>query len=141
MTAHRFGLLALAFMACSAFSTDSAGRACVAHAGERGVAYDIHRTKAVDAYGPGGRRLVDNGYRVYQIEVPPLTDREKPITCMMRQGDSGWRPFDMTAAGSSIPSFLKKSPAEPDPFGSDALRPPGEFDMLSSPGRLAPGSR
>ena len=141
MTAYRFGLLALAFMACSAFSTDSAGRACVAHAGERGVAYDIYRTKAVDAYGPGGRRLVDNGYRVYQIEVPPLTKWEKPITCMMRLGDTGWRPFDITAAGSSTPSFLKKPRGETDPFRSDTFGSLGEPDGLSSPGRLAPGSR
>jgi hypothetical protein len=141
VTAYRFGLLALAFVACGAFSTDGAGRACVAHAGERGVAYDIHRTKAIDAYGPGGRRLVDNGYRVYQIEVPPLTKWEKPITCMMRLGDTGWRPFDFTGTGSSVPPFLKKPRAETDPFGSDTLGLPGEPGALSSPGRLAPDSR
>jgi hypothetical protein len=141
VTSYRFGLLALAFMACSAFSTDGAGRACVASAGERGVAYDIHRTKATDAYSPGGRRLVDNGYRVYQIEVPPLSSREEPITCMMRLGDSGWRPFDATGAGSSMPSPFKRPPTERAPFESGALNPPGQADALSSPGRLAPGSR
>lgn len=95
----RTSVAVAALLACAAFTSDSAGRACVARKGERGVAYDIHRTKVTDAYSPNGRRLVENGHRVYDVEVPPLTKRDKPIQCRMRLDSELWRlpsknPFD-----------------------------------------------
>lgn len=87
----RLCLLGAAFVAVAAFSSDTAGRACVRAKGERGVAYDIGRTKVGDAYSPNGRRLIEDGHRLYQIEVPPLVKRDKGIFCTMRLDSGLWR--------------------------------------------------
>ena len=90
MRAARWAVIAAAFVLGSGFSSDSAGRACVKAKGERGTSYDIHRTSVNDAYAPGGRRLIENGHRVYEIVVPPLVRRDKPITCTMSLANGQW---------------------------------------------------
>jgi hypothetical protein len=83
--------MAMAFVLCMGFTEDSAGRACVQQKGQRGVGYDVDKTKIKDAYSPNGRRLLQNGQRVYDVEVPPLTKRDKPITCTMSMADGMWQ--------------------------------------------------
>ncbi len=90
MSRWRLALLVASFAVCAGFSTDNAGRACVQQKGERGVGYDIYRTKVKDAYSPGGRRMVENGNRVYEIEVPALIKRDKPISCTMSLAQGQW---------------------------------------------------
>lgn len=98
----RWCILAAAFAFGTAFSADSAGRACVKEKGELGVAYNVHRTKLKEAYAPGGRRLVEGGHQVYEIEVPPLIKRDKPLHCTMSlAAASGSRRSPASAEGSA----------------------------------------
>lgn len=91
MSAYRLGLLGVALLACTAFSSDRLGRACVEKKGQLGVAYDIDKTKLSDAYSPNGRRLLQDGHRMYNVKVPALTKRDKPIECTMTADTDLWR--------------------------------------------------
>ncbi len=102
---YRWSVLAAAFVLCAAFSSDRAGRICVEEKGERGVGYDIHKTRVNEAYSPNGRRMLRGGHRVYDVEVPALTKRDKPITCTLSLDNGNWR-----AAG-------------PDPFRRNPFAP------------------
>lgn len=118
MRPSRWCVLAAAFVLCSAFSTDSAGKACVRAKGERGVGYDIDRTKVKDAYAPGGRRLLQDGHRVYEIEVPALVKRDKPVSCTMSLANDQW---DAPALGT-----IERSPLAVgnSPLTADEKRAP-----------------
>jgi hypothetical protein len=87
---HR-GVAVLALLVCAGFTADSAGRACVQEKGERGVAYDVSKTKMKDAYTPNGRRMLEDGQRVYEIEVPSLMKRDKPVICTMSLATGMWK--------------------------------------------------
>lgn len=91
MKASRWCVVAAAFVLCSAFNADSAGRACVKEKGERGVGYNIDKTKMKEAYAPNGRRMLQDGHRVYTIEVPPLVKRDKPIQCTLSVANGLWQ--------------------------------------------------
>lgn len=113
----RLVLVATAFVFGSAFTTDSAGKACVQQKGERGTAYNTDRTKVTDAYSPSGRRLMQNDQRLYTVEVPALMKRDKPVLCTMPLDGSAWRmpgtqdpfakpttnPFESPVAPETIP--------------------------------------
>lgn len=121
MTGLRFGVVVLAFMLCSGFTEDSAGRACVVQKGERGTGYDIDKTKLKDAYTPNGRRMLQDGQRVYEVEVPALAKRDKPILCTMTMANGMWTApragaFDNTpfAAGGNPFSTDQKRQQDPD---------------------------
>lgn len=119
MQAFRWCVLAAAFIFGAAFSTDSAGKACVKEKGQRGVGYDVHKTKVKDAYAPGGRRLLQDGHRVYEIEVPPLVKRDKPVSCTMSLANGQW----------AAPGFdtIERSPLAVgnSPFTAHEKRAPG----------------
>ena len=108
MKASHWLLLAGAFLLASGFSSDSAGRACVQAKGQRGVSYDVYKTKLKDAYSPGGRRMLEEGHRVYQVEVPASIKRDKPVMCTMTFANGLWEAptFD------SIEGGLKKQGVE-----------------------------
>jgi hypothetical protein len=89
--ALRFAAVALAFILCSGFTEDSAGRACVQQKGERGVGYNVDKTKIKDAYSANGRRMLQDGQRVYDVEVPALIKRNKPISCTMTMANGMWQ--------------------------------------------------
>jgi hypothetical protein len=91
MNGPRWSMVGLAFLLCSGFSADSAGRACVQEKGERGTGYDVDRTKISDAYSPNGRRMLQDGHRMYDVEVPPLIKRDKPILCTMSLANGMWQ--------------------------------------------------
>lgn len=96
------GIAVLALLFCSGFTADSAGRACVRENGERGIAYDTSKTKMKEAYTPNGRRMLQDGQRVYEIEVPGLLTRDKPLTCTMSMADGMWK--------SPGPEFFARNP-------------------------------
>lgn len=118
MTPSRWSIVAAAFVLCSAFSSDSAGKACVKAKGERGVSYDIDRTKVKDAYGPSGRRMLQSGHRMYEIEVPALVKRDKPIMCTMSLANGLWEAPGYNSMDRS-PLASGKSP-----FTTNEKRPP-----------------
>lgn len=91
MKGLRWGVAALAVILCGGFTEDSAGRACVQQKGERGIGYDVDKTKIKDAYTPNGRRMLQDGQRVYDVEVPALIKRNKPITCTMTMANGMWQ--------------------------------------------------
>lgn len=90
MNVTRWCILVGSVLLCAGFTDDSAGRACVQQKGERGVGYDINKTKIEDAYSPNGRRLLKDGQRVYNIEVPALMKRDKPVACTMSLANGLW---------------------------------------------------
>ncbi len=118
MRLSRWCVLAAALVLCSAFSTDSAGNACVKAKGERGVGYNVDKTKVKDAYAPGGRRMLQGGHRVYEIEVPALVKRDKPIMCTMSLANGLWEApgFDtierspLTTGNSPLTAREKRAP-------------------------------
>ena len=121
MSSLRWSVVALAFLFCSGFTEDSAGRACVVQKGERGTGYDIDKTKLKDAYTPNGRRMLQDGQRVYEVEVPALSKRDKPILCTMTMANGMWTApragaFDNTpfAAGGNPFSTDQKRQQDPD---------------------------
>jgi hypothetical protein len=123
--ASHWFLAAAAFLLGSAFSADSAGKACVQAKGERGVGYDVDKTKIKDAYAPGGRRLLENGHRVYEIAVPPLAKRDKPITCTMSLASGQWASPSLGSIDRGPPTIENKvfsPPENPD----SRLRTPRE---------------
>jgi hypothetical protein len=128
--ARNWFILASAFLMCSGFSNDSAGRACVQQQGERGTGYDVDRTKIKDAYSPNGRRMLQDGHRVYEVEVPPLSKskRSKPVTCTMTMANGLWQ-----AAG---PGVYDRNPFAPgnNPFNSDPKRESDPFTAREKPG-------
>lgn len=91
MKTYRWSILAAAFVLCAAFSNDRAGRICVQEKGERGVGYDVDKTKVKEAYNENGRRMVQGGFRMYNVEVPALVKRDKPIMCTLTLDDGDWR--------------------------------------------------
>ncbi len=91
MKAYRWSVLAAAFLLCGAFSNDRAGRVCVEEKGQLGVGYDVNRAKVKDAYTPNGRRMLQNGHRMYEVEVPALIKRDKPIMCTLSLDNGDWR--------------------------------------------------
>jgi hypothetical protein len=113
-------VVAAAFVLGGGFSSDSAGRACVKEKGERGTGYDIHKTSVNDAYAPGGRRLIENGHRVYEVVVPPLIKRDKPITCTMSLANGQWAApgIDAVERGLSAGNGPLSGQDEPVPRGS-----------------------
>jgi hypothetical protein len=88
---YRWSVLAAAFVLCAGFSADSAGKACVKEKGVRGTGYDVNKTKLKEAYSPNGRRMIEDGHRVYEVEVPPLIKRDKPIMCTLALNNGNWR--------------------------------------------------
>jgi hypothetical protein len=121
MKAFHWCVLAMAFVLCSGFSNDSAGRACVQQKGERGTGYDIDRTKIKDAYSPNGRRMLQDGHRIYEVEVPPLYKRNKPISCTMTMANGLWEAagpgvFDRNPFARGNNPFSAHQKSEPDPF-------------------------
>jgi hypothetical protein len=76
---------------CSAFSNERAARVCVEEKGERGVAYNLDKAKIKEAYSPNGRRMLQNGHRMYEVEVPPLIKRDKPVFCTLSLDNGDWR--------------------------------------------------
>jgi hypothetical protein len=91
VTGLRWVVAALAVVLCSGFTEDSAGRACVQQKGERGIGYNVDKTKIKDAYSPNGRRMLQDGQRVYEVEVPALIKRNKPISCTMTMANGMWQ--------------------------------------------------
>lgn len=91
MKTYRWSILAAAFVLCAAFSNDRAGRICVQEKGERGVGYDVDKTKVKEAYNENGRRMVQGGFRMYDVEVPALVKRDKPIMCTLTLDNGDWR--------------------------------------------------
>ena len=122
----RLALVATAFVFGAAFTSDSAGKACVQQKGERGTAYNTDRTKVSEAYSPSGRRLMQNDQRLYTVEVPALMKRDKPVLCTMALDGSAWR-----------------IPGAQDPFAGPAPNPfqtPATPESIP-PGRIGAGSR
>lgn len=97
MKAWHYGLVASAFFLCSGFTADGAGRACVQQKGERGTAYNVDKTKMKEAYTPNGRRMLQDGQRIYEVEVPGLLKRDKPIFCTLSMANGMWQ-----AAGPGV---------------------------------------
>jgi hypothetical protein len=123
----RWCALALAFMLCSGFTNDSAGRACVQQKGERGTGYDVDKTKIKDAYSANGRRMLQDGHRVYDVEVPPLYKRNKPVTCTMSMANGLWQ-----ATG---PGAFDRNPFAPgnNPFNTEPKRDSDPFTARGRP--------
>jgi hypothetical protein len=132
VTGLRWSALALAFVLCSGFSNDSAGRACVQQKGERGIGYDIDRTKVKDSYSPNGRRMLQDGHRIYEIEVPALYKRNKAVSCTMTMANGLWQ-----AAG---PGVFERNPFATGQNPFSAHEKPGA-DPFNSRERREPGSR
>jgi hypothetical protein len=122
----------LAFALCSGFTNDSAGRACVQQKGERGTGYDVDKTKIKDAYSANGRRMLQDGHRVYDVEVPPLYKRNKPVTCTMSMANGLWQ-----ATG---PGAFDRNPFAPgnNPFNTEPKR---DSDPFTARGRPDSGLR
>jgi hypothetical protein len=97
-------LAAAAFVLGSAFSSDNAGKACVTAKGERGVSYDVYKTKVKDAYAPGGRRMLQDGHRIYEVEVPASIKRDKPIMCTMTLANGMWEAPSFNAVDRGLPT-------------------------------------
>lgn len=109
MHAFRWFVLAAAFLLGSAFSSDSAGKACVKAKGERGVSYDVYKTKVKDAYAPGGRRMLQDGHRIYEVEVPALAKRDRPVTCTMSLANGQWEAPSFTSIQRGLPTVDTRS--------------------------------
>jgi len=115
----RWSIVALAFLICPGFTADSAGRACVQQKGERGTGYDIDRTKIKDAYTPNGRRMLQDGQRVYEVEVPALMKRNKPLFCTMTMANGMWTApragtFDNNPFAIGNSPFTRDQKVDPD---------------------------
>jgi hypothetical protein len=115
----RWSVIALAFLICPGFTADSAGRACVQSKGERGTGYDVDKTKVKDAYTPNGRRMLQDGQRVYEVEVPALIKRDKPILCTMTMANGMWTApragaFDSTPFTPGNNPFNADQKVDPD---------------------------
>jgi hypothetical protein len=125
VTLSRWCVLAAALVLCSAFSSDSAGKACVKAKGERGVSYDVYKTKVKDAYAPGGRRMLQDGHRVYEIEVPALVKRDKPVTCTMSLASGQWAAPALGSIEGGPPTIENKS------FSPEENRQPGYSPFIA----------
>ena len=108
MKASYWFLAAAAFVLGSAFSSDNAGKACVKAKGERGVSYDVYKTKVKDAYAPGGRRMLQDGHRIYEVEVPAIIKRDKPIMCTMSVANGMWEAPSFNSVDRGLPTIDSK---------------------------------
>ena len=112
MKAPYWLLAAAAFLLGSAFSSDNAGKACVRAKGERGVAYDVYKTKVRDAYAPGGRRMLQDGHRIYEVEVPASIKRDKPVTCTMSLANGSWEAPGFNSVDRGLPTIDSRPKAD-----------------------------
>lgn len=127
------GAVVLAFVLCSGFTEDSAGRACVQQKGERGIGYDVDKTKIKDAYSPNGRRMLQDGQRVYNVEVPALIKRNKPIFCTMTMANGMWQ-----APGADA---FARGPFSPGGNPFNAYERGSDSDPLTAREKRESGSR
>jgi hypothetical protein len=137
--AFRWCVLAAAFIFGAAFSSDSAGKACVKAKGERGVSYDVYKTKVKDAYAPGGRRMLQDGHRIYEIEVPALIKRDKPITCTMSLASGQWAAPTLGSVGAppALGSIESGPPTiENRSFSPEENRQPGYSPFIAREKRV-----